>query len=118
MDNGSGNDAMTYYFHSATLLILSFISFQLAHLGRQHMSTQAAVDQVTAQLKKVQQEVIQVRDELAAKLADVQTQLEDAKVADVVDLSELIAVAQALDDIVPDDEEATEEVTEEATPEV
>lgn len=93
---------MNYFFHAATLLLISFILFQLTHLGRQHMSTQEAIDQITAQLKKAQNEVIAARDELMAKLADVQLQLEDAQVADVVDLSELTAAAQALDDIVPD----------------
>jgi hypothetical protein len=65
------------------------------------LSTQDTINAVTAQLKKV-------KDELLAKIADLNVQIEDANVADVVDTSELTAAAQALDDIVPDPEPATE----------
>lgn len=64
------------------------------------MSTQAVVDQIVAQLAKA-------KDEIVAKLQDatsgVQAQLVDAGVADQVDLSALAAIAQQLDDIVPDE---------------
>lgn len=59
------------------------------------LATQDALNAITAQLRKA-------KDELTAKLADVQAQLDAAGVAEQVDLSELSAVAQALDDIVPD----------------
>ena len=70
------------------------------------MSAQETVNAVVAQLGKAKAELLE-------KIADLQLQLDDAKVADVVDLSELVAVAQALDDIVPDEsEEPAEEPVE------
>jgi len=59
------------------------------------MSTQETINAVVAQLGKAKGEII-------SKIADLQIQLDDANVADVVDVSELVAAAQALDDIVPD----------------
>lgn len=59
-------------------------------------STQDAVNAVVAQLNKAKGEIV-------AKIADVQAQLDAANVpAEQVDLSELTAAAQALDDVVPD----------------
>lgn len=69
------------------------------------MSAQETVNAVVAQLGKAKAELLE-------KIADLQLQLDDAKVADVVDLSELVAVAQALDDIVPDAEEPADEPVE------
>lgn len=63
--------------------------------GALHMATQDTVNAVTAQLRKA-------KDEILAKVADLQVQIDDAHVADRVDVSELVAVAQALDDVVPD----------------
>ena len=59
------------------------------------MSTQETIDAVVSQLAKAKGEIV-------SKIADLQIQLDDANVADVVDVSELVAAAQALDDIVPD----------------
>lgn len=88
------------------------------------MSTQDAVDAVVAQLRKARTEIENAKAELLSKIADLAIQLDDAKVADQVDVSELVAVAQALDDIVPDtepeqpaDEPAAEEAVEEPTEE-
>ena len=67
------------------------------------MSTQETVNAIAAQLRKA-------KDEIVAKIVDLNVQLEDAGVADVVDTSELVAVAQALDDIVPDAPEVVEDV--------
>lgn len=92
----------TYYFFAAVLLILGFAVIQLAHLGKAVIMVQATVDLVAQQLRKVYLEVTQAKAELASKIADLQLQLDDAGVADVVDVSELVAAAQALDDIVPD----------------
>lgn len=81
---------------AATLLAQAFSIFQSLHLERQIMSSaQDAVDAVVARLGKA-------KDEIVAKIADVEAQLAAAGAADQVDLSALQAAAQALDDIVPD----------------
>jgi hypothetical protein len=59
------------------------------------MSTQAALDAITATLVKAQREIVN-------RIADVQAQLDAAGVAEQIDLSSLTAAAQALDDVVPD----------------
>ena len=59
------------------------------------MSTQEAVDKITAQIGKAQVELVN-------RIADVQAQLDAAGVAEQIDLSSLTAAAQALDDVVPD----------------
>ena len=87
---------MSYFFHAAILLALGFISYVNFEYGKAIMSTQQAVDAVVAQLSKAKEEIL-------SKVADLNAQIEDAGVADVVDTSELTAVAQALDDIVPDE---------------
>ncbi len=76
-----------------TLWILAYITHRIERLT---MSTQEAIDAVVTKLGAV-------REEIVAKLAEVQAQLDAANVpAEVVDLSALTAAAQALDDIVPD----------------
>ena len=59
------------------------------------MSTQQAIDTITAQIGKAQLELVN-------RIADVQAQLDAAGVAEQIDLSSLTAAAQALDDVVPD----------------
>jgi hypothetical protein len=100
---------MTYLVTLNTLLLLAvmwqtkaraddiqdFFRIHLHDLERDIMSTQEAINAVVAQLAKA-------KDELVAKIADLNVQIADAGVADVVDTSELTAAAQALDDIVPD----------------
>jgi copper chaperone CopZ len=103
-----------HLFFAATLLILGFAVIQLSYLGKAAIMVQAAVDKVTEQLKKVYLEVTQAKAELASKIADLQLQLDDNNVADVIDLTELVAAAQALDDIVPD--AAPSEVVPDAVP--
>ena len=90
-------------FTVAVLLIQAFTLFAVSSLGRHQMSTQETVNAIAAQLRKA-------KDEIVAKIVDLNVQLEDAGVADVVDTSELVAVAQALDDIVPDAPEVVEDV--------
>jgi hypothetical protein len=76
-----------------TLWITAYITHRIERLT---MSTQESIDAVVVKLGAV-------REEIVAKLADVQAQLDSANVpAEVVDLSGLTAAAQALDDIVPD----------------
>lgn len=59
------------------------------------VSTQDTINAIVAQLGKAAQEI-------QAKIADLNVQIENAGVADQVNLDELTAAAQALDDIVPD----------------
>ena len=72
-----------------------FTLIVLYTLRKATMTTQDAVDAIVTQLANAKAEIL---DELAA----VQAQLEDAEAADKVDLSGLTAIAQALDDVVPD----------------
>lgn len=59
------------------------------------MSQQDAVNAVVEQLTKVNGEIV-------SEIESLQAQVEAAGVADQVDLSALTAIAQQLDDIVPD----------------
>jgi hypothetical protein len=95
-------DALPYWFDAAMLAALSFAILQLTLQGRSIMSTQEAVDSVVAQLGKAKGEIVAARDELIAKIVDLQNQLDAGVPAEQVDLSGLKAVAQSLDDIVPD----------------
>ena len=70
-------------------------------IERLRMSTQSAIDAVVAQLTKAHTELA---DQLEAATLGIQAQLVDAGVADTVDLSALAALAQKLDDLVPDAE--------------
>lgn len=58
-------------------------------------ATQDAVNVIVGQLEKA-------RGEIVDRIAEVQAQVDDAGVADQVDLTALTEVAQSLDDIVPD----------------
>ena len=86
---------------AATLAVCGFTLWVIAYLtltiGRLQMSTQDSIDAVVAQLGNA-------KDEVVAKIADVQAALDAANVpAEVVNLNALNAAAQALDDIVPDE---------------
>lgn len=86
-------------------------------LERHHMSTQAAIDAVVAQLVKAKNEIV---TKLTEATADVQEQLSHVAGGEEVDLSALTAIAQQLDDLVPDTaavEEPTDEVVDEAADE-
>jgi hypothetical protein len=91
------------WLQAAILATTAYVLFFNRTLGRSLMSTQAQVDAVVAQLAKAKTEIV-------GKIADLQLALDDAGVADVVDVSELVAAAQALDDIVPDVPEVEDEV--------
>ena len=89
------------FFQAATLAICGFTlwvaGFLTLTIGRLIVSTQDSIDAIVVQLGKA-------KDEVVAKIADVQAQLDAAAVpADVVDLSALSAAAQALDDVVADE---------------
>lgn len=91
-----------YFFDAAILLTIAYTLFHLTYLGRQLMSTQETVDQLTAQVNKIATEVASAKTALETRLAEVQAQLDAAGVAEQVDLSSLSAAVQALDDINPD----------------
>ena len=59
------------------------------------MSAQDAVNVIVAQLDKAKTEIV-------GKVADLQAQIDNGVPAEQLDLSALVAAAQALDDIVPD----------------
>jgi hypothetical protein len=89
------------FFQAATLAICGFTlwvaGFLTLTIGRLIVSTQDSIDAIVVQLGKA-------KDEVVAKIADVQAQLDAAAVpAEVVDLSALSAAAQALDDVVADE---------------
>lgn len=78
--------------------LVEHIDRQVAHLRKViTVSTQDAINAVTAQLVKAQREIV-------SRIADVQAQLDAAGVTEQVDLSSLTAAAQALDDVVADAE--------------
>jgi hypothetical protein len=86
---------------AATLAVCGFTLWVIAYLtltiGRLAMSTQDSIDAIVVQLGKA-------KDEVVAKIADVQAQLDAAGVpAEQVDLTALTAAAQALDDVVADE---------------
>lgn len=84
--------------------LVEHIDRQVNHLRRViTMSVQDAVNAITGTLRKAQAEIV-------AKIADVQAQLDAAGVAEDIDLSELTAAAQALDDVVPDAPAPTDDV--------
>lgn len=83
---------------------------QVEYLDRKvDMSTQYVVDKIVAQLAKAKDEIVA---KLESATSDVQSQLVEAGVADQVDLSALAAIAQQLDDIVPDEVVVDPEVDE------
>lgn len=65
---------------------------------------QTQIDSLTAQVDKIQAEVIAARDAIVDELADVKAQLDAAGTP--VDLTALTSAVQKLDDLNPD---ATEE---------
>lgn len=93
---------MTYFFDAAILAALAFGIFQLSYLGRNIMSAQEAVDQVTATLHKVLGEVTAAKDKMVAELTALKDQIDAAGVAEQIDLSGLQSVTAALDDLNPD----------------
>ena len=89
---------------SASLLFTvsaAFILFVGAFLFIRHLEgvimseAQSAINAVVAQLNKAKVEILD-------RVADLEAQIEAAGAAGAVDVSALVAAAQALDDIVPD----------------
>ena len=84
---------------TGALLIAAWLHHTLK--GTIMSAAQDAVDQITLQLGKA-------KDEIIAKVADLETQIE---AGETPDLTALKAAAQALDDVVPDVvEPPTEEI--------
>jgi hypothetical protein len=78
------------------LAMVSAVTWFGIRIGKDVMSeVQSVVDAVVGQLGKV-------RDEILSRLSEVQAQVELAGVKEEVDLSGLVAIADALDAIVPD----------------
>ena len=90
---------MTLAITSTCALMLALLVMHtidaLDKLRERIMSAQESIDAIAAQLAKA-------KDEIIAKLTDVQGQIDAAGVADQVDLGPLTDIAQALDDVVPD----------------
>ena len=85
---------LTLLFCGFTLWVAGFLTLTI---GRLIVSTQESIDAIVVQLGRA-------KDEVVAKIADVQAQLDAASVpAEVVNLDALNAAAQALDDIVADE---------------
>lgn len=83
---------------AAILGALAFLLFNASTQARSIMSVQAVVDGLVVQVAKV-------KDELVNRLAELQMQVDAAGVTEKVDLSDLSAAIQGLDDIVPDDDD-------------
>jgi hypothetical protein len=82
--------------HGAHSHIVEHIDRKSEHLERvARMSQQDAVNAVVAELGKAKGEIV-------AKISDLQAQIDAGTPAAELDLSGLVAAAQALDDIVPD----------------
>jgi hypothetical protein len=75
-------------------------------LERFSMSVQDQINAIVAQLHKAKDEIV---GKLEEATAGIQAQLVDAGVAETVDLSALAGIAQALDDLVPDVDQTSEE---------
>lgn len=92
---------------SAEAHIVEHIDRQVNHLERFIMSTQQdAVNAVAAKIRKGTQEVL-------GRIADLQEQVDAGVPSEDLDLSELTAAAEALDDIVPDAPAPAEPVADE-----
>lgn len=94
---------------AAILGALAFLLFNASTQARSIMSVQAVVDGLVVQVAKV-------KDELVNRLAELQMQVDAAGVTEKVDLSELSAAIQGLDDIVPDEDEDDEPVVADPEP--
>ena len=86
---------LIYALQSANLFALGFLLLYHHHLGRHAIMTQESIDAAVAQIRKGTAEV-------RSLINDLQIQLAEKELADVVDVTELVAAAQALDDIAPD----------------
>ena len=107
---------MSYFFDAAILTAIAFVIVQLSYLGRQLMSTQEAVDQITATLHKVLGEVSAAKDKMVEEMTALKDQIDAAGVGEKIDLSGLQSVTAALDDLNPDVIELPAEVVPEDVP--
>lgn len=93
--------ALFVLFGAIILAVQGFSLFTTSIIGRHLMSQQDQIDALVAQLGKARQEII-------GKISDLAIQLDDAGVADKVDLTGLVAAVQAIDNVVPDPEPPAE----------
>jgi hypothetical protein len=91
---------------AAVLIVSVLVYVALLHvvtrrvlIERFEMSVQDQINVLVEQLRKANAEIVA---RLAEAEANISSQLVDAGAQDAVDLSELTAIAQDLDDIVPD----------------
>ena len=91
-----------HWITAAVLLTQAFTLFAISAQGRQLMSQQTELDNLTAIVRKGTAEVV-------ALVAALRDQIAAGVPAEQLDLSGLTAAAQALDDIVPDVPEVADE---------
>ena len=90
-------------FQSATFAAIAALAYITSTLGRNIMSLQDTVDQITEELARAY-------GEIKAEIAKVQAQVDAAGAGEQVDLTALQAAADALDGIVPDTEPEGDEL--------
>ena len=91
-----------YFFDAAILAALSFAIYQSTTQGKAIMSQQAQIDALTTQVDNVYTEVTTAAAALTARLAELQTQIDNGVPTEELDLTALAAGIQKLDDITPD----------------
>jgi len=88
---------LTYAFLTAILAYLAYQIWTLTTLERTVMSLQETVDQLTEKLAVAYGEIV-------AEIAELKAQVEAAGVAEQVDFTALQKAADALDNLVPDEQ--------------
>lgn len=87
---------------ATTITVLTYQLQKLHNIERKLDMSQEAIDAITAQLAKVETEVVDTRDNLLAEIKDLKDQIANGVPAPELDLAGLTAVAQRLDDLTPD----------------
>lgn len=87
---------------ATTITVLTYQLQKLHNIERKLDMSQDAIDAITAQLAKVETEVVDTRDNLLAEIKDLKDQIANGVPAPELDLAGLTAVAQRLDDLTPD----------------
>ena len=86
----------------ALVLTGAAIVYQLHRLKQRILMAQNTIDQVVAQLTKVEGEVVATRDALLAEIKDLKDQIANGVTPTELDLSGLLDVAERLDQLTPD----------------
>ena len=93
------HSALQFWFIAAILAALAYTMLQFVLIGRCLMATQADVDNLTAQVVKIGDEVKSVHAALTVELAGLKAQLAAGVAPQDIDLSALAAAIQSVDDI-------------------